>query len=466
MGDVTPWVIAAVPLVLIALVWFCAALAQLFEKAGEAGWQAWVPVRGAAVFLRLGGFRAWWLLLALVPVLGWIALAVLAAVSAHRIGRVLGYGPGMTVLAVLVPPVWLSIAGWGAARYAGSEHPAVRRLRAGVASRRRSAEPDGPWPFGDTPSGVRVGAPRPGAVAPSSGPGAAPRPVPSASHAMPVAAPPAPVAAPPVPVAAPPAPVAAAPAPSVRALSLVAPGFAPRPPEREPLRPASSFAGRAAPPDDTPRETTAGDVLPRDVVRPAMRSGSRDPEVPAAIWARLEGRSPSDRAPAKAAPADAAPLPPRPPIPAARSAAPASNLVALPPRPPLPAPAGEPLTVEAMLHADTTERGVRFRLVLDGGETIDLNRSVVIVGRNPASDPEYPEAQLVRLQDGTRTLSKTHARIERREDGWIVVDLGSTNGVFVVDIDGSEYDTTPGAPARVPERLVLGTVELRVAGAA
>ena len=81
MGDVTPWVIAAVPLVLIALVWFCAALAQLFEKAGEAGWQAWVPVRGAAVFLRLGGFRAWWLLLALLPVLGWIALGALTAVA-------------------------------------------------------------------------------------------------------------------------------------------------------------------------------------------------------------------------------------------------------------------------------------------------------------------------------------------------------------------------------------------------
>ena len=63
-------------------------------------------------------------------------------------------------------------------------------------------------------------------------------------------------------------------------------------------------------------------------------------------------------------------------------------------------------------------------------------------------------------------MSKTHARIELRDDGWIVVDLGSTNGVIVVDLDGSAYDATPGAPARVAERLVLGDVEMRLAGVA
>jgi pSer/pThr/pTyr-binding forkhead associated (FHA) protein len=43
------------------------------------------------------------------------------------------------------------------------------------------------------------------------------------------------------------------------------------------------------------------------------------------------------------------------------------------------------------------------------------------VGRGPHND--------VRL--GDESVSETHAKLQRRDDGWYVVDMGSTNGTYV-----------------------------------
>jgi len=70
--------------------------------------------------LSWGGFSAWLILLALIPVLGWIALWVLLVVAAHRINPGFGYGGGMTVVAALFFVVWTSILGFGPARWLGA----------------------------------------------------------------------------------------------------------------------------------------------------------------------------------------------------------------------------------------------------------------------------------------------------------------------------------------------------------
>ncbi len=62
-----------------------------------------------------------------------------------------------------------------------------------------------------------------------------------------------------------------------------------------------------------------------------------------------------------------------------------------------------------------------LRLVPASGSPIEITRDQVVVGRDPAGD--------VILPDGS--VSRRHARIERRGTSWAVVDQGSANGTFL-----------------------------------
>ncbi|HET8928822.1 MAG TPA: FHA domain-containing protein [Microbacterium sp.] len=64
--------------------------------------------------------------------------------------------------------------------------------------------------------------------------------------------------------------------------------------------------------------------------------------------------------------------------------------------------------------------------------------------------------------DGTRTVSKSHARLEPNAVGWMIVDLDSTNGVVLVGEDGVETDLEPGVAAPLTERSLLGDAELHL----
>ena len=100
-----------------------------------------------------------------------------------------------------------------------------------------------------------------------------------------------------------------------------------------------------------------------------------------------------------AAPAPAAPPPPRPAPKPQRSK-------------PAPAPAPAPSSTASKL------------VIVDGtraGHTVPLSGSAVTIGRAPDST--------VVLSDDY--VSNNHARLVPRGDGWLVEDLGSTNGTYV-----------------------------------
>jgi pSer/pThr/pTyr-binding forkhead associated (FHA) protein len=56
----------------------------------------------------------------------------------------------------------------------------------------------------------------------------------------------------------------------------------------------------------------------------------------------------------------------------------------------------------------------------------------------------------VRLND--ESVSETHAKLQRREDGWYVVDMGSTNGTYV------------GGARISGEQLLEGSPDIRFGG--
>ncbi|AKU14924.1 FHA domain-containing protein FhaB/FipA [Luteipulveratus mongoliensis] len=91
-------------------------------------------------------------------------------------------------------------------------------------------------------------------------------------------------------------------------------------------------------------------------------------------------------------------------------------------------------------HLAVTEGSLR-------GTTLPLTDAGVLIGRNP-------ECALVLSDD---FASGRHARIYRRDDGWYVDDLGSTNGTFA-----GNQRVTQGVKLDVGSRLRIGQTVLEL----
>ena len=155
-------------------------------------------------------------------------------------------------------------------------------------------------------------------------------------------------------------------------------------------------------------------------------------------------------APAPAAP----PPPPASPSPAPAASAPPSSSSAASPVPPTQgsAPAGRLReTVHGMPAAQRPSAGAPLAsfLVRNGalkGQRLVVKTPVVNIGRADYNDLVLPD----------ESVSTSHAKLQRREGVWVVVDLDSTNGTF---IDGDqikgEAPLAPGATVRFGE---IGTV--------
>ena len=97
-------------------------------------------------------------------------------------------------------------------------------------------------------------------------------------------------------------------------------------------------------------------------------------------------------------------------------------------------------------------------LELSDGSVFSLSGDTV-VGRKP--EPIEGSAVLA-VPDVTRTLSKSHARLTSDGERWLIEDLGSTNGLVLLREDGSESEITPGVRVEATERMLFGTLEVRL----
>ena len=128
---------------------------------------------------------------------------------------------------------------------------------------------------------------------------------------------------------------------------------------------------------------------------------------------------------ADAAAAQAVPpaVPPQPP-----AAQPAAQPAAAPtpaPQPPAPAPvAAQPAPAAPAPSAATREPLATVEIMNDGpmkGTRFEIDVPLTHVGRGAHND-------IVLADD---SVSDSHAKIQKREAGWYVVDMGSTNGTYV-----------------------------------
>lgn len=99
-------------------------------------------------------------------------------------------------------------------------------------------------------------------------------------------------------------------------------------------------------------------------------------------------------------------------------------------------------------------------LTVDDGTELLVEKAAVI-GRNPAA---ADGAEQLVLKDGTRSVSKTHLRIDDSGEDITVTDLGSTNGSTIVHEDGSRETLHPDAATILPlgAQLTLGDRALSV----
>jgi hypothetical protein len=124
------------------------------------------------------------------------------------------------------------------------------------------------------------------------------------------------------------------------------------------------------------------------------------------------------------------------------------------------APASSPATAAdsgpapAPARADRAAPSGPWRLrSADGVEFPVADR--VVAGRDPKPPAWLQGATVVALPDHTRSMSKTHALLEVRDDRLIVTDLDSTNGVRVWPEGADPTDLESGVPAEVPLDAVI-----------
>ena len=104
------WIIYLVILVLIVAAWW-----QIFVKAGEDGWKAIIPIYNIIVLLKIVGREWWWILLMLIPLVGFIVWILVSLDLAKSFGRGTGFAIGLILLA----PIFSLILGFGSDTYRG-----------------------------------------------------------------------------------------------------------------------------------------------------------------------------------------------------------------------------------------------------------------------------------------------------------------------------------------------------------
>lgn len=122
------------------------------------------------------------------------------------------------------------------------------------------------------------------------------------------------------------------------------------------------------------------------------------------------------------------------------------------------------------LDADETRISQRtqsqdsWRFSIDGHGDVVFSGTDILIGRKPSPRRDLPQTELVTIPDSTKTVSKTHARMILREERWMIIDLDSTNGVFVESSRG-EHRIVSGSEIVLSTTFALGDLRITISEA-
>lgn len=96
--------------VLVIIGWW-----KIFEKAGEAGWKAIIPIYNIYVLLRIVGRPGWMIIGLLIPFVNIIFVIIVMGDLAKSFGKGIGFVLGL----IFLNPIFALILGFGSAAYVG-----------------------------------------------------------------------------------------------------------------------------------------------------------------------------------------------------------------------------------------------------------------------------------------------------------------------------------------------------------
>ncbi len=101
--------------ILLFAILLIASLWKIFDKAGQPGWAAIIPIYNTYIMLQIAGRPWWWLILMVIPFVSLIIAIVVCIDLAKAFGKGVGFGLGLGFLGFIFFP----ILAFGSAQYQG-----------------------------------------------------------------------------------------------------------------------------------------------------------------------------------------------------------------------------------------------------------------------------------------------------------------------------------------------------------
>jgi hypothetical protein len=93
------FVVLALTIIVFAGFW------KTFEKAGEPGWAAIIPIYNLYVLVKISGNAGWWTILFFIPVLNFLATLKISINLAGKFDRGILFGLGLAILSFIFFPI-------------------------------------------------------------------------------------------------------------------------------------------------------------------------------------------------------------------------------------------------------------------------------------------------------------------------------------------------------------------------
>ncbi|MDG2489078.1 MAG: DUF5684 domain-containing protein [Roseibacillus sp.] len=108
----------AVPLLILGAIYVVANW-KIFEKAGQPGWAALIPIYNIIVMLDVQGRPKWWIIWYLIPFVNYVSGVVMFIVQCLDYAKRFGKDGGFVAGLILLNPIFLLILAFGSAQYQG-----------------------------------------------------------------------------------------------------------------------------------------------------------------------------------------------------------------------------------------------------------------------------------------------------------------------------------------------------------
>jgi hypothetical protein len=102
------WVVIIAIIILQIAAWW-----KMFEKAGQPGWAAIIPIYNMYVLCKVAGKPGWWVILLLIPLINIVVLFLVSLGVARNFGNGALFAIGLFFLGFIFYP----ILGFGSAQY-------------------------------------------------------------------------------------------------------------------------------------------------------------------------------------------------------------------------------------------------------------------------------------------------------------------------------------------------------------